>query len=60
MSSNIVFGFIITTSLAFFGGMYLIVSSWDIPNLKDSLENCQKDLPRSQRCELIAVVKEKK
>lgn len=57
MNSNIVFGFIISVILAFFCGMWLVASSWNVTQLRDILAECQKDLPRSQTCELVAVIK---
>lgn len=57
MSSNIIFGFVISVCLAFVGGVWLVGSAWNITHLKDSIAACEKDLPRSQKCELIAVVK---
>lgn len=57
MNSNIVFGFIISISFSFFGGMWLIAGAWNVTQLNSILAECQKDLPRSQTCELVAVVK---
>ena len=57
MSPNTLFGIILFIAFAFFGGSFTIVKAWDIDHLKDILEDCQKDLPRSQKCELVAVVK---
>lgn len=56
MSKIIVSGGIGLVS-GFLFGVFTLGQSWDTPKLKEMKEVCQKDLPRSQSCELIAVPK---
>lgn len=56
-NANKVVGFIFISVVAFFLGSWVVAKSWDVSHLKDILNECQKDLPRSQKCELVAVVK---
>lgn len=58
MNSSTIFGWSLFVGLAFFCGAWLVASSWDVEHLKNILAECQKDLPRSQTCELVAVIKE--
>lgn len=56
-SIDLGFAIIFGICLGFWGGVWLFVSDWDIAHLKDILTACQKDLPRSQKCELVAAIK---
>lgn len=48
-------GVLFIFSFSLFLGAFMVAKSWDVESLKNQLEDCQKDLPRSQKCILVAV-----
>jgi hypothetical protein len=55
MNSSVIIGTGLGVMIGAILGIVSMGESWDTPKLKAMITECQKDLPRSQKCDLVAV-----